>query len=243
MARVAPEERDHWVAVAEAEAAVFLEDQAMAVAARLRKRARSKAVALDWWEDDGEDWDAELSRRLTGPLSGAMGAGGSALLPGWAPDDADVDALAKSQAGMVNGTTRDRFAFLVDDAPDDEEAAVLVEAEGRKRHRGAAIAVTSVVHAVSSGMIRAAEESGVRASKSWFVSAGHLDADMCDDLAGMSVALDETFDGFSGPPAHVNCGCGMDILLEEVPKRLTPGEYRGLALLRLGVPHSGWPVT
>lgn len=81
--------------------------------------------------------------------------------------------------------------------------------------RAEVIARTETAKADVEGNIAAYKESGVVSGKQWITGAGCCD--LCDELDGEIVGLDEEFpnEGGNGPPLHPNCRCDVLPVLTE----------------------------
>jgi SPP1 gp7 family putative phage head morphogenesis protein len=77
------------------------------------------------------------------------------------------------------------------------------------------IARTETAKADVEGNIEAYKQSGVVSGKQWITGAGCCD--LCDELDGTIVEIDEDFpnEGGSGPPLHPNCRCDVLPVLTE----------------------------
>lgn len=89
----------------------------------------------------------------------------------------------------------------------DDLADVLVDSYGFSADRAETIARTETAEADVQGNLASYQESGVQ-KKRWVVGDGCCD--VCQELDGEEVAIDDVFsDGSDGPPQHPNCRCDV----------------------------------
>lgn len=121
----------------------------------------------------------------------------------------------------IDKTTRDVLTDLITQAVSDGwSAADLSDAIASggvfSEERADMIARTELATAFTEGSISAWEESGVVAGKQWLAAPDCCD--ICAELDGSVVALDDDFGEVSGPPLHPNCRCDVAPVLRESGK-------------------------
>lgn len=83
--------------------------------------------------------------------------------------------------------------------------------------RAETIARTETAYADVAGNMAAYRESGVVEQKKWITGAGCCD--LCDELDGVTIDLDDDFDTedgpIDGPPYHPNCRCDVSPVLKD----------------------------
>jgi SPP1 gp7 family putative phage head morphogenesis protein len=135
----------------------------------------------------------------------------------WAGDHAGELVTA------IGETTRDGVRALVMRAEDegwsnDRLADALQEAPEFGEARAEMIARTETAFADVSGNLIGWRASGVVEWKQWSVAQDEV-CDLCNDMDGTLVALDDTFDfggeQIDGPPGHPNCRCDVLPVLSE----------------------------
>lgn len=122
---------------------------------------------------------------------------------------------------VISETTRDMLrddiAQAIEDGTSNEDLADLIsENYAFSDERAETVARTETAFADVAGNLNAYQESGQVASKRWLTAPDCCD--LCDELDGEVVDLDEDFpnDGGDGPPLHPNCRCDvLPVLTEE----------------------------
>lgn len=215
----------------------FLKAQAPKVIAQvLRARddlAKSKSdvdrilAALDFddWTVLTGDTDEIIERILAD-------AGAQALVQIGVSDDKITDLVndravdyAKERSAelvtRISESTREMLRADVADAMEngdsnDDLAATLEDNYGFSADRADMIARTETAYADVAGNLEAYRASGVVAGKKWITGEGCCD--LCDELNGEVIGIDETFptdDGdIDGPPYHPNCRCDVVPILD-----------------------------
>lgn len=119
-----------------------------------------------------------------------------------------VTNISESTRGMLRSDIAD--AMESGDRNTDL-AATLADNYAFSPERAMMIARTEAAYADVQGNLDAYQISGVVESKEWITGAGCCD--LCDELDGDVIPLDDTFsteDGpISGPPYHPNCRCDI----------------------------------
>lgn len=178
-------------------------------------------VELQWAEDE-----SELLAILYSEVPSAMEAG--ALMsqqelkfdidfnPADAPAQKYLDKHLPPLAKDITDTTKDRIRNSIKQsiaAGEDRDALTkrlegIVDSPARRR----AIAQTESVRAFSNGRLIAGKKMGAT-GKRWRAQVQRCP--ICDGLNGQEVAIDALFDGvFDAPPAHPNCRCGLQLMVD-----------------------------
>ena len=134
-------------------------------------------------------------------------------------------AWAEQRAGelvvQVAETTRQAVADLVARAEEegwsnDELADQLTGDEAFAPSRAERIARTETAMADVAGNLEGWRATGVVEAKRWIVADAN-ECDLCADLDGVEVGLDEDFpdDGGDGPPLHPQCRCDVVPILSD----------------------------
>lgn len=123
----------------------------------------------------------------------------------------------------IQQTTRDGLNNLVKQAlaegqTNAELSDFIVEFTGFDEARADLIATTETAFADVAGNLAGWKESSVVQGKTWIIGEGCCE--LCDELNGKTVGLDEDFpdDGDDGPPLHPRCRCDV------VPEVMTQEE-------------------
>lgn len=88
-------------------------------------------------------------------------------------------------------------------------------------YRAFMIATTEVTRAYTEGNLDAWRISGVVSGKQWFTAEDDIVCDICGPLDGSTIGLEEEgYKGYldemvGGPPAHVNCRCWLQPIVEK----------------------------
>jgi SPP1 gp7 family putative phage head morphogenesis protein len=201
-------------------------------------RGTSKAAAGD--EDDhkaneaAEALDYEPLKTALEPTLKQVAADGARLALDQVTDPIETMlqqaneraiAWAEERAGelvtQVSETTRAAVADLVTHAledgwSNDDLAEALAEDGAFAPSRAERIARTETAFADVAGNLEGYAASGVVAAKKWIVADAN-ECDLCAELDGVEVGLDEEFpgEGGDGPPLHVNCRCDVLPVLAE----------------------------
>ena len=140
-------------------------------------------------------------------------------------DTAAADFVEQHGAELVKGiadTTRERLRDTIGEAVTDgyssqKLASAIADDYGFSTSRALTIARTEVAYAHVQGNLAGWKATGQVERKRWIVGDGCCDA--CQDLDGVEVDLDGTFDYEDGPvdapPAHPNCRCDVEPVLTE----------------------------
>jgi SPP1 gp7 family putative phage head morphogenesis protein len=149
-------------------------------------------------------------------------------------------AYAQERAGelvsQLSDSTREMLRSDVEDAltegwSNDELADTLSENYGFSDSRADTIARTETAFADVQGNLKTYTDSGLVGGKTWITGDGCCD--LCGDMDGVTVDLDDTFDfdgeAIDGPPGHPNCRCDFipvvkDETDEEAADRMTGGD-------------------
>lgn len=224
----------HARAAIQADVAHFLEHARLKVAAAARALGKAAGDEKDPVDAAAEAIDYDQLREAVTPRLKAVaqdgaragldqvGAALDQLL-----DQANEQAIAwaEERAGelvtQVDETTRQAVADLTAQAlregwSNDDLADALDSAEVFGPDRAERIARTETAFADVAGNLEGYRASGVVAAKRWIVAdAG--ECDLCAELDGEEVGLDEDFpgDGGDGPPLHPNCRCDVLPVLQE----------------------------
>lgn len=125
-----------------------------------------------------------------------------------------IEDLGKATRKMLKA---DLAKALEDGLSNDELADMLGRNYAFSRERALVIARTETAYADVQGNIEAYRQSGVVSGKQWITGEGCCD--LCDELDGTVVGLDEQFDSdgesVDGPPLHPNCRCDVLPVLTE----------------------------
>ena len=123
-----------------------------------------------------------------------------------------IKQISDSTREMIR---RDVAAALENGDSNDVLAATLRSGYAFSRERAEAIARTETAYADVEGNLEAYRQSGVVQRKEWITGDGCCD--LCDELDGVVVDLDDEFpnEGGSGPPLHPNCRCDVLPVLTE----------------------------
>jgi SPP1 gp7 family putative phage head morphogenesis protein len=182
---------------------------------------------------DFEDWERLIDQIV--PLLEKMIAEGGAAAVAQLPMVGDVERLlslvnehgveyAKRVAAElvtnISEATRNMIRSDVREAMENGEsndalASRLQRGYAFSPERAEMIARTETAKADVEGNIEAYKQSGVVSGKQWITGAGCCD--LCDELDGTIVEIDEDFpnEGGSGPPLHPNCRCDVLPVLTE----------------------------
>lgn len=193
------------------------------------------------------DWSPLAKLLKPGMVAVAVDSGGTALDElGLFDDDvkaamtADATAFAEDRAAEMVGmkwrdgklipnpdakwrideATRDMVRSTATEAvrdgwSNDRLAAELKDAHAFSAERAETIARTETNRAQTEGSIAGWQASGLVSGKQW--SAAPDCCDICQELDGTIVALDEDFED-GDPPLHPNCACGLDaVLTDDMP--------------------------
>lgn len=192
----------------------------------------SEAKELSWQEEENGLFELLLPLIRKAAVAGAKRAVAGLAEMGIGVDWALVNTAAVRWAQTytfnlvkeITGTTR---TFLQEAIPEwlnsglplDELKAVLEPMFGEVRAE--MVAVTETTRAWSEGNQAAWKESGNVDKKQWMTAEDELVCEICGPLDGMIVELDgdgftteEGGIGIQGPPAHVNCRCGLQPVVE-----------------------------
>lgn len=124
-----------------------------------------------------------------------------------------ITQIAESTREMIR---RDVAAALERGDSNDVLAATLRRGYAFSRERAEVIARTETAYADVEGNLEAYRQSGVVQRKEWITGDGCCD--LCDELDGVVVDLEDDFpnEGGSGPPLHPNCRCDvLPVLIED----------------------------
>jgi len=207
---------DAWRAKSAEVLAAFFKRQRAVVLSRLGSKA-----GPDWWDE--ERWDKELATdlyKLAVTASQEMGQAQAEAL-GFTADAYNVDqtlnfleAVARSRAGAVNSTTRDRILKALDQG--DEPATVFDEAEEtRSLSAGAALGAALAGFA----LVEATKQTvGTTATKTWLVTSRNPRSAHAS-MNGETVGIEDTFsngadwpgDPVLGAEGVANCQCSVEI--------------------------------
>jgi SPP1 gp7 family putative phage head morphogenesis protein len=127
----------------------------------------------------------------------------------------DGELIDNPDASWVIGeSTRDMLradiaAAIEAGSSNDSLASELSENYAFSDERAQTVARTETAFADVAGNLNAYKESGQVESKRWLTAPDCCD--LCQDLDGVTVDLDEDFpdDGGDGPPLHPNCRCDV----------------------------------
>jgi SPP1 gp7 family putative phage head morphogenesis protein len=191
-----------------------------------------KQLDVQFWESE-ED---ELYQLLRPLLTDTALAGARLALDGLLEIGVGVDWALVNQAvvdwakhysyGLVRGITETTRSFLQDEVStwltSGEPLQTLIDAIEPMFGvvRSEMIAVTEVTRSYAQGNMETWRESGVVDSKRWFTAEDELVCPICGALAGEVADLEsgqfDIGDGeyVDGPPAHVNCRCTLQPVLE-----------------------------
>lgn len=122
---------------------------------------------------------------------------------------------------VISETTRDMLrddiAQAIEDGTSNDDLADLIsENYAFSDERAETVARTETAFADVAGNLNAYQESGQVDSKRWLTAPDCCD--LCEELDGEVVGLEEDFpnDGGDGPPLHPNCRCDvLPVLTEE----------------------------
>lgn len=140
-------------------------------------------------------------------------------------DEAAVEFSEQHSADLIKDigeTTRDKVrASVTEGVEKGWSAATLAQdieqSSAFSRERATTIARTELANAHVQGNLAGWGAAGVVEKKRWIVGDGCCDD--CQDLDGVEVLLEESFDyadgPVDGPPAHPNCRCDVEPVLEK----------------------------
>lgn len=177
--------------------------------------------APGWWDE--ARWDRELADDLFALALTITPAVAKDVLDGlgFGPDAYNVGqtekflkAVAKSRAGAINSTTRDRITAALDAGTD--AAAVFEEARSARAPQGAATLVTTFSAFATTEAAK--QSTGDRATKTWVVASRNPRASHAA-MNGETVGIDDVFSNgmnWPGDPAGgadevAGCMCGVEI--------------------------------
>lgn len=124
---------------------------------------------------------------------------------------------------LVTGITDTTKTYLQDKisawvetgAPLDDLKQELMDSGMFDAQRASRVAVTETTRAYAEGNTTAWRESGVVSGRRWQTAVDEMVCPVCGELHGQVVGIDEPFaDGVDNPPAHVNCRCWIDPVVE-----------------------------
>jgi SPP1 gp7 family putative phage head morphogenesis protein len=117
----------------------------------------------------------------------------------------------------ITGTSRDLLQSAVSEwistgQPLEELVATLEPMFGTVRAE--MIAVTEVTRCFAEGNMETWRSSGVVGKMRWQTAQDELVCPICEPLAGEEADLGQGFAEFGNPPAHVNCRCWIQPVVE-----------------------------
>lgn len=192
--------------------------QAAAVLSRL-------GAGEDWW--DAERWDDELAADLASAHLATATAAAHQLLQGAGldPDTYDeartvafLTEAARRSAQSINATTHDHVAEALADPEVDDAEGVAAVFEDAEENRAVEAAVSAVTFVSGFGVVEAARQQDVGATKTWVVTSGNPRASHAA-MDGETVPLDQDFSnglpwpGAAGSDVDEVAGCRCEVLI------------------------------
>lgn len=191
------------------------------------EKATSPLVARILDGLDLGDWDS-LSDDVQTQIEAILKDAGIEALAQVGVTDADITKLvneravtyAKERAAelvtQIRESTREMMRADVAEAmrdgwSNDTLRDAIMDNYGFSAERAEMIARTETAYADVAGNMSAYRASGVVTRKKWITGAGCCD--LCDDLNGQTIDIDDDFDTedgpIDGPPYHPNCRCDV----------------------------------
>lgn len=135
-----------------------------------------------------------------------------------------AELIGRTGKHSITDTTRDALRGLISDGIEEgwssaKLASHFEDSFVMSRDRAEMIARTELAMAHVQGNVEGWKETGEVEKKKWIVSQDEV-CDICQELDGVTIDLDDDFDGPDGPldapPAHPNCRCDIvPVLVQE----------------------------